>query len=48
MMGVQLIGTYVLIALLFGFVHGNIDQGFGSLASRTLAVAASPSTPIPA
>lgn len=34
MMGVQLVGTYVLIALLFGFVNGNIVQGFGSLASR--------------
>lgn len=34
MMGVQLVGTYVLIALLFGFVNGNITQGFGSLASR--------------
>ena len=45
MMGVQLIGTYVLIALLFGFVHGNIDQGFGSLASRTAAIAAGPDTP---
>ncbi|KAL3135961.1 hypothetical protein ABBQ32_007005 [Trebouxia sp. C0010 RCD-2024] len=45
MMGVQLVGTYVLIALLFGFVHGNIDQGFGSLASRTEAVISGPDTP---
>ena len=45
MMGVQLVGTYVLIALLFGFVHGDIDQGFGSLASRTEAVSNGPDTP---
>lgn len=43
MMGLQLIGTYVLIALLFGFVHGNLEQGVGSAASRTEAVENSPS-----
>ncbi|DBB15303.1 TPA: hypothetical protein ACH3X3_003560 [Trebouxia sp. C0006] len=43
MMGLQLIGTYVLIALLFGFVHGNVVQGYGSQASRTTAVENSPS-----
>ncbi|DBA98929.1 TPA: hypothetical protein ACH3X1_014674 [Trebouxia sp. C0004] len=43
MMGLQLIGTYVLIALLFGFVHGNVVQGYGSQASRTSAVENSPS-----
>ena len=45
MMGVQLVGTYVLIALLFGFVHGDIDQGFGSLASRAAAGATGAETP---
>ena len=45
MMGLQLVGTYVLIALLFGFVHGNVDQGYGSSASRTPAVANSTTTP---
>ena len=43
MMGLQLIGTYVLIALLFGFVHGNVEQGVGSEASRTTAVQNAPS-----
>lgn len=43
MMGLQLIGTYILIALLFGFVHGNVEQGYGSTASRTAAVESSPS-----
>lgn len=36
-MGLQLIGTYVLIALLFGFVSGQVDQGQGSSASRSPA-----------
>ena len=34
MMGLQLVGTYVLIALLFGFVSGQVEQGVGSQASR--------------
>ncbi len=36
--GLQLVSTYVLIAILFGFLKGNIVQGQGNSASTQPAV----------
>jgi Ca2+:H+ antiporter len=44
-MGLQLVGTYILIALLFGFIKGDIIQGEGVRASTTPAVLNAAPTP---